>query len=63
MSDYQPKPNTGVLFQNSGNSDKSPDLKGNIILPDGRKMNIAAWEKEDKNGNTYYSLKLSEIIQ
>lgn len=63
MADFQPKPNTGVLFQNNGNSDKSPNLKGNVILPDGRKMNIAAWEKTDKNGNIYYSLKLSEIIQ
>lgn len=55
--------NRGVLFKNY-RKDKSshPDYTGNINV-DGEEKQIAAWIKEDKKGNKYMSLSVSEPYQ
>ena len=57
---FQPKPGSGVMFQNTRKqSEKSPDLTGEILLLDGTKQQIVAWKKKDKNGNTFLTLAMS----
>ena len=58
---YEQKPGAGALFKNKNKkSEKHPDMTGNIILPDGTQMQIAAWKKVSKNGLEFLSLSLSE---
>lgn len=57
---YENKPNTGMLFKNKSDNDRAPVVKGFIILPDGKKLEIAGWANTDKNDEPYWSLKLSE---
>lgn len=56
------KENVGVLFSNQKKAETHPDFKGKINF-NGKEMQIAAWKKTDKNGNTYLSLKLSEVFK
>jgi len=64
MSEYVQKEGTGASFKNKKKtSDKSPVLLGTITIPEemaGKKVNIASWMNE-KNGDKYYSHKLSLI--
>jgi hypothetical protein len=57
---FEQNENTGVLFINKDKkSDKHPTLKGTINV-EGKTFEIAAWERESKNGVIYHSLKVSE---
>jgi len=53
-------PDSGALFKNNfKDNEKKPDFKGDANWR-GDVFEVAAWERKDKNGNTYYSLKFSE---
>lgn len=54
---------SNVLFKNKKTKDSQPDYKGGIELPDGTQYDIAAWVKKDKNGNDYFSLKVSQPFE
>ena len=43
-------------------SDREPDLKGDGEIM-GNKIGVAAWFKEDKNGNRYISLSFDDAIK
>ncbi len=43
-------------------SDREPDLKGDGEVM-GNKIGVAAWFKEDKNGNRYLSLSFDDAIK
>ena len=60
---FQQKPNFFSLFKNDTKTGKQPDYRGTIGLPDGTQMEIAAWLRKDKNGNTYMSGQMSEPRQ
>lgn len=52
--------NSGILFYNDYKTDsKHPDFKGTGKF-NGTDFEVALWERKDKNGNTFYSLKFSE---
>ena len=53
----------GALFQNTKKQKESqPDYQGNVEIGD-KKYSLAGWKKNDKNGKTYLSLKLSDFIE
>jgi len=58
---YEPKPGTGSLFKNKRKEkDTHPDYRGDLVLPDGTKMELVAWLKATRAGDKFLSLKLSE---
>lgn len=53
-------PDSGALFKNNfKDNERKPDFKGDGMF-NGVAFEVAAWERKDKNGNTFYSLKFSE---
>lgn len=53
--------NSGVIFRNNyKKQDSHPDWKGTAEY-NGVKFDIALWEKHDKNGNVFFSVKTSEV--
>lgn len=57
QSNFQQKDMTGVLFYNSyKDKDTQPNYKGKVMI-EGKEYSLSAWERKDKNGNTYYSLQ------
>ena len=58
------KENTGVMFNNKQwtEGSKQPRVRGEINVG-GKTMEIAMWVKKSANGNTYYSLSLSDTKQ
>ena len=57
---YENKPNTGALFKRDKRSDKAPDYSGPFYGPGGEELEIAAWLKKSKKGETYMSILVSE---
>lgn len=54
---YEVKDMSGSIGQNySKKEPKHPDINGKCLI-DGKEYLIAGWEKQGKNGNTFYSLK------
>jgi len=54
------KEGCGVIFPNKfKDSESKPNQKGTVRYL-GKDLEIALWDKTDKNGNPYYSVKLSE---
>lgn len=58
------KENTGIMFANKQwtEGSKQPRVRGEINV-DGKIMEVAMWVKKSANGNTYYSLSLSNPKQ
>ena len=58
---FENKENYGALFKNDKKSnDNQPDYTGKVNV-EGADYNIAGWMKESKAGNTYLSLKVSDV--
>lgn len=49
----------GNLFRNDSENPSSPVWKGKIVL-EGKTWALAAWEREDKKGDIFLSLKVEE---
>lgn len=50
---------TFALFKNNYKQQEiHPDYRGNGKTPDGAELDIAAWVRKDKNGNSYFSVKV-----
>ena len=62
MAEYD-NSNTFALFKNQkdGNENR-PDYTGNLTLPDGKEMRMAAWIRESKSGLKYLSGRIEESI-
>ena len=54
---YEHWPNTGSMFINMGKelNPKRPDYRGTALIND-KRMFVACWEKETKNGEKYLTL-------
>jgi hypothetical protein len=52
---FEHRPNTGSIFHNHKSKDTHPDLKGEALI-DGVLYEVAAWERQTKNGSTMLSL-------
>lgn len=60
MGDFVPKPGSGALFRNRDRvKDTHPEYRGNVVDPDGKAWEVAAWVKEGKGGK-FFSLALKE---
>ena len=57
---YEQKDLTGAIFKNGRKEKPSqPDYTGNALIA-GVEYWASGWEKQDKNGNTYYSLAFTK---
>lgn len=57
---FEQKDLTGAVFTNQRKKDAAqPDYTGNALIA-GVEYWASAWEKQDKNGNTYYSLAFTK---
>lgn len=57
---YEMKNNTASIFKNyKKEKDTHPDMKGEALI-EGRAFWVSAWRKEDKNGNPWFSIALTE---
>lgn len=58
---YEAKAGQFNLFKNNKKqNEKQPDFKGDGMDLSGTEILIAAWQKKTKNGDTYFSVKLSK---
>jgi hypothetical protein len=58
MSNYQMQEGQFSLFKNNKTTNNAPEYTGEIMV-NGKKMRLAAWVKEGKNGK-FFSGKMSE---
>jgi hypothetical protein len=61
MSNYQMQEGQFTLFKNNNVANNGPQYTGEIMV-NGKKMRLAAWVKEGKNGK-FFSGKMSEPLQ
>jgi len=60
MSDYKHKEGAGTLFPNEyKKEDKHPDWRGSGTTLDGKKIEIAAWKGETREGKPKLGLTFS----
>lgn len=61
---YELKPGQGSAFRNTykERGDNKPDFTGTFLSPEGKKMEIAMWEKDTGRG-VFYSIKVKELEQ
>jgi hypothetical protein len=52
--------NTFVLFPHEKTGDNQPDRKGSLTDSNGKKWDIAVWERTSKKGAPFLSGKISE---
>ena len=58
---YETKENYGALFTNDNKEkENQPDYTGKVNV-EGAEYKIAGWKSVSKAGNTYLSLKISDI--
>ncbi len=61
---YEKRPCTGTLFYNNkGDNERRPDMKGTLVLSNGLEVEISAWKKTSRNGKEFLSLKLGNYTQ
>ena len=61
MAEEYSNENSFALFKNDkGENQARPDYTGNVTLPDGKEMRMAAWVRESKSGLKFLSGRLSE---
>lgn len=53
------KVNSGVVFSNRKTKDTQPDYRGTINV-EGKELELAMWSRNDRNGNQYFSVVVSE---
>ena len=54
--------NLNIFPAQNKQNPNAPDFKGNG-KHEGTEFDVAIWKKKDKNGNPYYSIKLSDPYQ
>lgn len=60
---YEHRPGQGSMFNNDyKDTDRHPDMKGQLMTPDGQLWDVAGWWKEGRNGE-YLSMSAQEPWQ
>ena len=61
---YEMRAGQGSLFKNDKKTtDKHPNLKGRLMLPDGSVYWVSGWTKETSAGEKWISLALGDRVQ
>lgn len=61
---YEMRPGQGSLFRNEKKTtDKHPNLKGKVMLPNGEVRWVSAWTKETSAGDKWISFSVGELVQ
>ena len=61
---YQMRAGQGSLFKNKDKTtDKHPNLKGRVMLPNGEIRWVSAWTKTTEAGEKWMSLSVGDICQ
>ena len=59
---YEMRPGSGSLFKNDKKTtDKHPNLKGRVMLPNGEERWLSAWTKKTSAGETWVSLAIGDL--
>jgi hypothetical protein len=59
---YEMRPSSGSLFKNDKKTtDKHPNLKGRVMLPNGEERWLSAWTKKTNAGETWVSLQIGDL--
>lgn len=60
---YEMKPGQGSLFKNDKKtSDKHPNLKGKVMLPNGEIRWVSAWSNRTAAGEPWISFAIGEMV-
>ena len=62
MSNFQPKDNSGALFDNAEKQGNQPDRRGECVIG-GVKYWVSSWNKTAKSGRPYMSLAFTPADQ
>lgn len=61
---YEMRAGQGSLFKNDKKTtDKHPNLKGKVMLPNGEVRWVSAWTKKTSAGDNWLSISIGELVQ
>jgi uncharacterized protein (DUF736 family) len=61
---YEMRAGSGSLFKNENKtSERHPDYKGKVMLPDGQVRWLSGWKKQTSAGDTWLSLAIGDPVQ
>lgn len=61
---YEMRAGQGSLFKNDKKTtDKHPNLKGRVMLPNGEVRWVSAWTKKTSAGESWISLAIGDLCQ
>lgn len=61
---YEMRAGQGSLFKNENKTtDKHPNLKGRVMLPNGEVRWISGWTKTTSAGERWISVSIGELVQ
>lgn len=60
---YEQRPGQGSLFKNDKKtSEKHPNLKGKVMLPNGEVRWLSGWSKKTSAGEAWISLAIGDLV-
>lgn len=61
---YEMRAGQGSLFKNENKTtDKHPNLKGRVMLPNGEVRWVSAWTKKTSAGENWLSISIGDLCQ
>ena len=57
-NDYQMKNGQGSAFPKNKTKDTQPDFQGELLTPNGEKLEISMWKKPMRNGGEFFSISV-----
>jgi uncharacterized protein (DUF736 family) len=61
---YEMRAGSGSLFKNENKtSERHPDYKGKVMMPDGQVRWLSGWKKQTAAGDTWLSLAIGDPVQ
>lgn len=58
---YEMKPGSGSMFRNhKKETEKHPDLRGEIMTPDGKRWQVSGWSKTSDKAGKWLALSIQE---
>lgn len=61
---YEMRPGQGSAFVNDKKTtDKHPDFKGKVMLPNGETRWLSMWNKTSQAGKSFISISVGDVVQ